>query len=289
MFNMPTYKSKTVKLFQSENLQVLKKIPDNHIDLTITSPPYDHMKKYKDTIDTWTFDDFMPIAQELFRITKEGGCVVWVVGDATIKGSETGSSFRQALFFKEIGFNIFDTMIFVKQNPVPMCPVRQTSCFEYMFVLSKNSPQVFNPRVKKKLSLSSRSVNYTYMYPKEDSKEHYKGKARTRKKRKYKLDTNIWQYTISKDKYNKNHPASFPIELALDHILTWTDKKMRVLDPFMGSGTVGRACIMSGRSFIGIERVPDFFELSKRNIKQEENKPRLFATLDDTLLNGSIE
>jgi len=281
---MNIYKKGNTKLFENDNKVILKKIQKNYIDLTITSPPYDNMKKYKNTIDTWTFEDFTAIADELFRITKEGGVVVWVVGDATIEGTETGSSFRQALYFKEIGFNLYDTMIFLKQAPPPKSPVRQIDCFEYMFVLSKGKPSVFNPRLKKPLKIPSRTVNYTYMYPVEDSKDHYKMNVRTRKKRRYKLDTNIWQYKIVKDKFNKKHPATFPIELALDHILTWSEKGYIVLDPFMGSCTVGRACLMTGRKFIGIERVPEFFKLSVKNIEQEIKKPKLFNTLEDSLL-----
>lgn len=94
-------------------VELMKEIPDDFIDLTVTSPPYDNLRDYNNEM-TWNFEKFKEVAKELFRITKPGGVVVWVVGDATIKGSETGTSFRQALFFKDCGFNLHDTMIYKK-------------------------------------------------------------------------------------------------------------------------------------------------------------------------------
>ena len=127
-------------LFNESNLDTMKRMPDNFIDLTVTSPPYDDLRTYKG----YCFD-FENVAKELFRVTKQGGVVVWVVGDATIKGSETGTSFRQALYFKEIGFNLHDTMIYRKLNPIPLTHNRYEQAFEYMFILSKGKPNTFNP------------------------------------------------------------------------------------------------------------------------------------------------
>ena len=93
----------------------MARMPDGFIDLTVTSPPYDNLRAYSG----YSFD-FEAVAKELYRVTKQGGVVIWVVGDATIKGSETGTSFRQALFFKEIGFNLHDTMIYAKNSYVPL-------------------------------------------------------------------------------------------------------------------------------------------------------------------------
>ena len=126
-------------------LELMKTMKDNCIDLTVTSPPYDNLRTYKGNINQWNFDKFKEIAKELYRITAEGGVVVWVVGDATIKGSETGTSFKQALWFKECGFNLHDTMIYAKTNPIPQNHNRYEQCFEYMFVFSKGKPNTFNP------------------------------------------------------------------------------------------------------------------------------------------------
>src|SRR5690554_5399491 len=128
------------KIYNMDCLEGMKDIPDNTIDLTVTSPPYDNLRTY----NGYSFD-FEGIAKELYRVTKDGGVVVWVVGDATIKGSETGTSFRQALFFKEIGFNLHDTMIYAKNSYMPLTHRRYEQAFEYMFIFSKGKPKTFNP------------------------------------------------------------------------------------------------------------------------------------------------
>src|SRR5271165_639315 len=117
----------------------LKKLLASSIDLTVTSPPYDNLRNY----NGYDFD-FETIARELYRVTKSGGVVVWIVMDQTKNGSETGTSFRQALFFKECGFNIHDTMIYASEKP-PLTHNRYEQKFEYMFILSKGKPKTFNP------------------------------------------------------------------------------------------------------------------------------------------------
>ena len=127
------------KIYNEDCIEGMKKLESEIIDLTITSPPYDNLRKY----NGYSFD-FENIAKELYRTTKKGGVAAWVVNDSTVKGSETGTSFKQALFFKEIGFNLHDTMIFAKNNPVPLTHNRYEQQFEYMFILSKGKPKTFN-------------------------------------------------------------------------------------------------------------------------------------------------
>ena len=134
-----------MNLLQGDCLELMKDIPDESVDLTVTSPPYDNLRSYNGNISQWSFEKFQVIAKELYRVTKQGRVVVWVVGDATIKGSETGTSFRQALFFMGCGFRLHDTMIFSKRNPIPLTHNRYEQYFEYMFVFSKGKPKVFNP------------------------------------------------------------------------------------------------------------------------------------------------
>ena len=121
-------------------VEVMKSWPEECIDLTVTSPPYDDLRDYRG----YTFD-FESIARELYRVTKPGGVVVWVVGDATINGSETGTSFRQALYFKDVcGFKLHDTMIYKKKASRFPDTNRYYQVFEYMFVFSKGTPKTFN-------------------------------------------------------------------------------------------------------------------------------------------------
>ena len=124
--------------------EIMRDFPADCIDLTVTSPPYDNLRTYGGAVNAF---DFEPIAQELFRVTKPGGVVVWVVGDATVNGSETGTSFRQALRFMEIGFRLHDTMIYEKENYIPLTHNRYEQCFEYMFVFSKGTPKTFHPKL----------------------------------------------------------------------------------------------------------------------------------------------
>lgn len=254
-----------IELIQGNCVEKLKDISDGIVDLTVTSPPYDNLRTYNGTCD-WNFDVFKKVAKELYRVTADGGVVVWVVGDATVKGSETGSSFKQVLYFMECGFNLHDTMIWSKGSFSFPSQNRYHQTFEYMFVLSKGQPKTFNP-IKDRENLyvgirgaSGRKVNG----------ERNKGKSEVREK--FGKRFNIWNYPIggghsATDKIAFEHPAIFPENLALDHILSWSNENDIVLDPFMGSGTTGKMAVLSKRNFIGIEKVEEYFRLSQERIK----------------------
>lgn len=194
----------------------MRTFDDNSIDLTVTSPPYDNLRTYNGFY--W---DFEGIAKELYRITKDGGVVVWVVGDATIKGSETGTSFKQALYFKEIGFNIHDTMIYGKNNPIPLTHNRYEQQFEYMFVFSKGRPKSFNPLKQACKTAGSRNNHKT--------EKHYEDSHSMRKRdgdvvvKDEKYLYNIWFLTTGTGDKVK-HNAPFPEKLAEDHILSWSNE-----------------------------------------------------------------
>ena len=233
------------RVYYEDNLLTLGRFPDNCLDAVITSPPYDGLRKY----NGYSFD-FETLAKELFRTVKPGGVVVWVVGDATVKGSESGTSFRQALYFKETGFNLHDTMIWFKPNGMPTdTRNRYNQCFEYMFVFSKGQVKTFN-----KITIaSSTSRKYKSNWGrKSDYMVCSVGKERTTAREKN--HDNIFSYPISvggatKDKYAFKHPAIFPEQLATDQLLSWTKPGDLVYDPFMGSGTVAKACILNGRNY----------------------------------------
>ncbi len=215
---------------------------DNSIDLTITSPPYDSLRVY----NGYSFD-FENTSKELYRITKQGGVLVWIVGDATEKGSETGTSFRQALGLKEAGFNLHDTMIWRKTNPMPKVKTkRYFDVFEYMFVLSKGQPKTFNPLMQP-TKLGGQVYDSTV-------KKITKGKERTKKTFVLNMERykdNIWDCAIAQNK--TEHPAVFPESLVSDHILSWSNEGDIVYDPFMGSGTTAIAAKKLGRNYIGSE------------------------------------
>lgn len=247
-------------------LEVMKQIPDSCIDMCITSPPYDNLRVYKGY--KFPFDE---IAKELYRVIKEGGVVVWVVCDATINGTETGTSFRQALKFMEEGFNLHDTMIFKKANPIPQIyRKRYTNEFEYMFVFSKGVVKTHNPMKVPCLHAGLELKGTTYKNFSVDTQK--RGKLANPVKQE-KIKGNIWEYVVGKlavDQEAKKHPAPFPYALAKEHITSWTNEGDIVLDPMCGSGTSIVAASDLGRKFIGIDISEEYCQIARDRLKKHQ-------------------
>jgi site-specific DNA-methyltransferase (adenine-specific) len=254
--------SKMIELMHGDCLEKMKEIPDGSVDLTVTSPPYDNLRSYNGNNKMWGEDVWKAVLSDLYRVTKDGGVVVWVVADATIKGSETGTSFKQALYFKEMGFNIHDTMIYAKNNVVPLTHNRYEQSFEYMFILSKGRPKTFNPIEDKPNKRAGEIVHGTQYHGDKTKKKTNSGKKIIRK---FGRRHNIFYYNNPGDRRRK-HPAVFPEQLASDHITSWSNGGDIVLDPFMGSGTTGVACVNLSRSFIGIELDDEYFGIAEQRI-----------------------
>ena len=266
------------KIYNEDCLEGMKRIPDGSVDLVVTSPPYDNLRTYGHLKGGFTFEMFKPIAKELSRILKEGGVIVWNVNDETIKGSETCTSFRQVLFFKdECGLNLHDTMIFKKTNPIPQIyRKRYNNEFEYMFVFSKGTVKTHNPIKVPCLHAGLQLKGTTY--------KNFSVGEQTRTKlanpvKEEKIKGNIWEYVVGKkqiDQEAKKHPAPFPFELARDHIVSWSNENDIVLDPFMGSGTTAIAAIREKRNFIGFELNKEYYDMACKRIKQEQAQLTLF-------------
>jgi len=255
------------KIYNTDCIEGMKLLDDECIDLTVTSPPYDNLRTYNGF--TW---DFESVAKELYRVTKQGGVVVWVVGDATIKGSETGTSFRQALYFMECGFNLHDTMIYGKNNPIPQNHNRYEQQFEYMFVLSKGKPNTFNP-IKEKTKTAGKSYSWknTNDYGKNSAK---RSRDETSVVKSEKNRFNIWFMNVAKSKFTNSAP--FPEQLANDHIISWSNEGDTVLDPFMGSGTTAKMAIENKRNFIGFELSEEYCEIANERINNANKQLSLF-------------
>ena len=266
------------KIYNEDCLEGMKRIPDGSVDLVVTSPPYDNLRTYGHLKGGFTFEMFKPIAKELSRILKEGGVIVWNVNDETIKGSETCTSFRQVLFFKdECGLNLHDTMIFKKTNPIPQIyRKRYNNEFEYMFVFSKGNVKTHNPIKVPCLHAGLQLKGTTY--------KNFSVGEQTRTKlanpvKEEKIKGNIWEYVVGKkqiDQEAKKHPAPFPFELARDHIVSWSNENDIVLDPFMGSGTTAIAAIREKRNFIGFELNKEYYDKACKRIQLEKAQPSLF-------------
>ena len=240
-------------------------LDNDYIDLVVTSPPYDNLRDY----NGFSFD-FYNTAIQLYRVIKQGGVLVWIVSDQTINGSETGTSFKQALNFIEIGFNLHDTMVWSKDTTSYPDSNRYYNTFEYMFILSKGKPKTFNPIKDRKNKYSGHKVHGTSRLP---SGETYR-KSNDMKTTipDYGSRFNVWQIPTEKNSKKYNHPAMMPIQLAKDHILSWSNKGDLVFDPFIGSGTVGVASIQLSREFIGCDISKEYCEIARNRIQNESQR-----------------
>ena len=250
------------EIYCGDCLKVMKDIDDKSIDMVLTSPPYDNLRSYEGFVF-----NFEMVAKELYRIIKDGGVVVWVVGDATRKGSETGTSFKQALYFKECGFNLHDTMIYQKASP-PIIPTvrRYQPNFEYMFVLTKGKINTFNP------------IRIPCLYPDKRTNRSMHRKqngeavvSNTIKPKLNKIKENVWHYAVSGGNLTKNkinHPAMFAEKLAEDHIISWSNEGDTILDPMAGSGTTLKMAKKNGRNYIGIEISEKYCSIARERLRQ---------------------
>lgn len=258
----------SMQLHCGDCVEVMGTIPDASIDLIVTSPPYDNLRRYASGS---TFD-FEGVAAQCQRVLKPGGVLVWVVGDQTVNGSETGTSFRQALHFKDIGLNLWDTMIYQKGCFPPLNHPRYEQCFEYMFVFSKGRPRVANIATVpcNRPGYSRKSVHRRGGHGL-DTPVLFAGSGQPTQAMKYR--TNIWMYGTGGTDHG--HPAVFPLQLAIDHILSWTNPGDTVLDCFAGSGTTLDACLRTDRHGIGIEIDPGYCAIAEKRIAAEVAKTPL--------------
>ena len=256
-------------IYNMDCVEGMRKLDNDSIDAVITSPPYDTMRTYGGVGEGWNFDKFKDVAKEIARVLKPGGVCVWVVNDETMNGSESGTSFRQALYFKdECGMNIHDTMIWEKT--CSGC-LGSSNCylqnFEYMFVFSKGDIKTFNP-IEDRKNVAKPHNNTT-----NGGLTDGKGKQRAIITKEYGRRTNIWQIN---QQQNSDHPAPFPEHLAESHVVSWTNEGDIVLDPFMGSATTAVACHHRKRHFIGFELNKEYFDKAVRRIKAEQAQLTLF-------------
>lgn len=260
------YSHNDIVIYNANCLDYLNTIEDNSIKFTLTSPPYDDIRDYKG----YSFP-FEEIAKELYRTTKSGGVIAWNVADATVKGSETGTSMRQALYFMSLGFRLHDTMIYAKKNPMPagVSSKRYHQAWEYIFIFSKDTPETFNPIMVK--------AKYGHL----DANMKHRGKDgainyKKTKRNEYTKVRNIFEYSVggghsTKDKVAYQHPALMPEQLASDMISTWTNVGDTVFDPFTGAGTTAKMCRLLDRKFFGTELSKEYCEISKQRLNNVES------------------
>ena len=260
----PSFQQDGVTLYHGDNVQAMREaIPDQSIDLVVTSPPYDNLRTYGG--HTW---DFEGLAAELWRTIKPGGVVVWIVNDATVDGSETGTSFRQALHFKDIGFRLHDTMIWNKGafSSVGDLQTRYAPVMEFMFILSIGAPKSFNPIKDRKNVACGRSLSGSTV-------RNADGTIKPVSNPDWIIPEfgqrfNVWEMPGEMKRMNE-HPAPFPEPLARDHILSWSNEGDTILDPFSGSGTTLKMARLMGRNGIGIEIHQDYCDIAVERLRQK--------------------
>jgi len=257
------------KIYCGRAEELLEEIDTDSIDLTVTSPPYDNIRDYKGY--TFNMKVFKKIARELYRVTKPGRMVVWVVSDQTKDFDETLTSMKQALYFKRTGFKMYDTMIYKKKGVSKPAQHRYFQVWEYMFVLCKGRPQVLNLLRDKK----NKWAGYPAKFRLRDKDGVVRNKGNPDAKiKEYGIRENVWEYNTgymnsTTDQIAFKHPAIFPDALAKDHILSWSNPGDLVLDPFCGSGTTCKQAKLLGRHYIGIDVSEEYIKIAKERLKQE--------------------
>lgn len=258
------------QILQGDCIQTMRTLPAQSVDLTVTSPPYDNLRTYDDSYEAHSLD-WRAVIAELYRITCAGGVVVWVVADATSQGCESGTSFAQALYAKEIGFNLHDTMIYeVAGTGAKGSNYAYWQAFEYMFVWSKGTPKTVNRIADVRNARAGVRVT-----------RGQKTKNVGQRLGEYSIPTigirsNVWRYHAGNNGDEQtSHPAQFPLQLAKDHIVSWSQSDDLVFDPFTGSGTTGIAAMQLGRRFLGCEIHPQYCAISERRIRNAAAQPLL--------------
>lgn len=252
-----------INLIHGDCLVEMPKLESGSIDLTVTSPPYDNLRTYNDSL-VWDESIWKGVLSELYRVTKDGGVVVWVVGDATVNGSESGTSFKQALYAMECGFKLHDTMIYLKEGINYPSTSRYHQVFEYMFIFSKGTANTFNP-IRDRINKTHGDKIHGTQRGKDGMTTKKTGVGNLTPR--YGERFNCWTITNSyTGGVESKHPATFPLKLANDHIISWSNENDTILDPFMGSGTTGVSCRQLNRSFVGIEMDKDYFDIAQNRI-----------------------
>lgn len=268
-------------VYLGDNVSCLQEhVADGSVHLTVTSPPYDQLRDY--TGFSW---DFASLLEQLTRVTCDGGIVMWNVADQVVNGSETGSSFRQALAFIDGGWRLHDTMIYEKGNFSNPSSNRYHQIFEYMFVFSKGKPRVFNP-IKDKPNTGMNTPDHarlsTFGKNTVRQKDGTMAERGTRKAYEdFGMRTNIWRMkTAGQERPCKAvaHPAKMPVAMAHDQIMSWSNPGDVVLDPFAGSGTTGQQALLLNRRFIGCEISPEYHEMCMQTCRSAAIPAQIFST-----------
>lgn len=244
---------------------LLRALPTGSVDLIVTSPPYDNLRKYKGF--SWSFEY---LAQQSYRVLKQGGVLVWVVADATVDGSETFTSFRQALYFRDVaGFNAHDTMIWNKNAMPGDFGKRYRPTFEFMFIFTKGVPATWHPTMRRNATAGQ------WKKKGHSGKDGWQTSTAKQTPEESVLE-NVWYIPVGGGVAvdNVKHPAMFPEELSRRHIVTWSNEGDTVLDFFMGSGTTAKMAALNNRRFIGCDISAEYVAIARERVRKAQTEAR---------------
>ena len=246
---MTFYDQERISIYHGDCVDVLSTLPK--ADLILTSPPYGTLRDYGGHGFDWR-----RVVSAIVPALKPGGVIVWVVADQTIDGSESGESFRQALYFMDYGLRLHDTMIYERTGMTNPTPNRYHNMYSFMFIFSEGAPRTFNAIIDHPATSPGRTRSHAGFRTRSgllpSRPGHYTQAAMTKR-------SNIWRIYAGSNHSAPDflaahqHPAIFPLALARDHISTWTNPGDLVIDPMCGSGTTLRAAKDLDRRAIGID------------------------------------
>lgn len=251
----------------------MKKIPDNSVDIVVTSPPYDGIRDY----NGFNFD-LHETGRGLIRILKEGGIVAMVIQDQTKNFGKTLTSFKTIIdWCDNIGFKLFECVIYRKHGSEGAWWTNRFRVdHEYMPIFLKGEkPQYFNKENLKVPSIHGGKVMTGSGSRRTDGKTNARV---TRPINTMKCRGTIWNYLMAgdKDPIKRQHPAPFPDQIPLDFIECFCPPGGVVLDPFMGSGSTAVAAKKLNRKYIGFDTSEEYIKIAHARLRNTETQLKVF-------------
>lgn len=258
-------------LILGDSLDVLPSI--DGVNMVMTSPPYDGIRDYGEGFKPLDWQTCLTLLSQKIL---PGGVMVWNVGDQTVDGSESGTSFKQALHVMSQGLRLHDTMIYAKEGVTFPDANRYHPAFEYMFVFSNGAPKHFNGIKDWRNKWAGTKMHGTDRN-KDGTTTTISGVGRPVPE--LGLRRNWWVIPNAYNGDTEGHPAPMPYAMAYDHIASWSAPGETVLDPFLGSGTTALAAMKQGRKFVGIEIDEGYFEIAVKRVRKAYEQPDMVTEM----------
>ena len=225
----------------------MRSLPPDLVPCTVASPPYGALRHYHGNHQF----DFEAAAAELWRITRPGGVVCWVVREEVVDGSESGEASEQRLFFRDLGFRLHQTIVMERYGSRARSPGRYGESLEYAFILAKGKPATVRLLRDRRNKTAGKLVTATHRYP--------DGSYRVQR---YEVDEwgyrkAVWYFAqgmhVATDPVARLHQAPMPEAMAEDLILSYSREGDLIFDPFAGVATTAKMALLNHRNYFGYE------------------------------------